>query len=70
MNQQFYVIGGQYRDMAFAQLVAGTSRIEGPFRSYEEAERVWKSHAMESRSDACTRYTIVASAANPRRQAA
>ena len=70
MNTQFFVIGGEYRDMRFTDLVSGTSRIEGPYRSYEEAEQVWKNHAMESRSNACTRYTIVASATNPRRQAA
>ena len=55
MNTQFFVIGGEYRDMRFTDLVNGTSRIEGPYRTYEEAEQVWKSHAMESRSNACTR---------------
>jgi hypothetical protein len=64
------VIGGQNRDKGFTDLINGTSRVEGPFRNYSDAERVWKSHTEETRSDAQTRYTIVTCAANPRRQQA
>ena len=68
MNQQFWVIGGTYRDLTFSQLVDGTSRVEGPFPTYETAQRVWKERALESRSEACTRFTIAGQAMDPRRQ--
>jgi hypothetical protein len=69
-TQQYWVVGGRYNDMSFSQMVEGTKRIEGPFRNYTEAEAAWRAHTDETRSDACIRYTIVACAPNPRRQAA
>jgi hypothetical protein len=69
-TQQYWVVGGRYNDMSFSRVVDGTQRIEGPFNSYTEAEQAWKAHTNDTRSDACMRYTIVACAPNPRRQAA
>lgn len=69
MTQQFWVIGGEYRDLTFTDLVSGTSRIEGPFPTYEAAQRVWRDRTQESRSIACMRFTIASQASDPRRQA-
>jgi hypothetical protein len=70
MNQQFWVIGGTYRDLTFSQLIDGTSRVEGPFQTYEAAQRVWRECTQASRSEACTRFTIAGQVTDPRRQAA
>jgi len=68
MNQQFWVIGGEYRDLTFSQLIDGTSRVEGPFQTYEDAHRVWRDRTKASQSEACTRFTIASQASDPRRQ--
>jgi hypothetical protein len=70
MNQEYWVIGGTYRDLTFSQLLDGTSRVEGPFPNYDAAQRVWKERTLASRSEACTRFTIASHAQDPRRQAA
>jgi hypothetical protein len=69
MNQQFWVIGGEYRCLEFRELANASAPI-GPFASYEEAEQVWRTQAEQTRGDATTRYTIVTTAPNPRRMAA
>ena len=68
MNQQYWVIGGEYRDLDFAELIEGTSQVEGPFNSYEAAHRVWRDRTVASKSEACRRYTIACHASDPRRQ--
>lgn len=67
MSQQFWVIGGEYSCLEFRQ-IDGAPRTLGPFESYEAAEKVWRDRAESSRSSASTRYSIVTTAANPRRQ--
>ena len=37
MTTQFWVIGGDYSDADFARPVDGTTRVHGPFGSYQEA---------------------------------
>jgi hypothetical protein len=70
MSRQYWVIGGEYQCVEFQEVVPGTERLFGPYRSYEEADRKWRERASASRSSATTRYSIVSSAPNPARQQA
>jgi hypothetical protein len=63
MHRQFWVIGADYGDIDFTRPVDGTTRVHGPFGSYEEATTVWREQAMESRYKALTRYVIVSDVA-------
>ena len=62
MQQQFWVIGADYRDLQFREVVDGTSRVHGPFGTYRDAASVWRQDAMATRYKATTRYTIVVNA--------
>ena len=66
MEKQFWVIGGEFRCLAFRE-IAGAPSTLGPFENYETAEKVWRDRTEASRSSAATRFTIVENAANPRR---
>ena len=68
MPKQYWVIGGEYQDADFHQIEDGSYRVFGPFRSYEDANEVWRQRSEASRSRAYTRYSIVANALNPARQ--
>jgi hypothetical protein len=63
MRRQFWVVGADYGDIGFTRPVDGTTRVHGPFGSYQEATVVWREQAMESRYRALTRYTIVSDGA-------
>jgi hypothetical protein len=63
MHRQFWVIGADYGDIDFTRPVDGTTRVHGPFGSYQEATIVWREQATGSRYKALTRYTIVSDAA-------
>ena len=62
MQQQYWVIGADYQDMKFAEVIDGTSQVMGPFREYREAASVWREQAMATRYRATTRFTIVVNA--------
>lgn len=68
MPKQFWVIGGEYQCVAFQEVVPGTERVFGPFRTYEEANGTWREKSLENRANATVRYSIVASAPSPARQ--
>ncbi len=59
MTKQYWVIGGEYRDTGFQHIVDGTSRVYGPFTTYDEARSAWRDQANETRHLATTRFTIV-----------
>ena len=67
MMQQFWVIGAEFISVDCDAQVPGTSRVFGPFQSYGDAQEVWRERSLASRSQATTRYSIVANAANPAR---
>jgi hypothetical protein len=62
MLQEFWVIGGKYRDIDFRALEAGGGELYGPFSSYDEAHRSWVDRTRATRSLAEVRYQIVATA--------
>ena len=57
---QFWVIGGEYADKAFSEIVPG-SDVErlGPFPSYEDAYEVWHRRAWETVDKCAVRYRII-----------
>jgi Domain of unknown function (DUF4170) len=62
MQQQYWVIGADYSDMQFNEVVDGTSQVIGPFIEYREAASAWREQAMATRYKATTRFTIVVNA--------
>lgn len=64
MPKQFWVIGAEYRDTNFDQLIEGTSRVYGPFAEYDRAKEIWRERSLASRCEAATRYTIVTNGAS------
>jgi len=55
---QFWVVGGEFLDTAFAQL-DGPAEAFGPFANYDEAYRMWEERSVETKRHAHRRYTIV-----------
>jgi len=64
MARQFWVIGADYRDMDFSEVVEGSSKVLGPYADYRDANNAWREQAMATRYKATTRFTIVVNAAN------
>ena len=62
MQQQYWVIGADYRDFNFKDIVDGTSCVLGPFSDHGHATSAWREQAMASRYKATTRFTIVVNA--------
>lgn len=67
MIQEFWVVGGDYRDATFADLHNGSGELYGPFPSYDAAMTSWRERTAETRSQATVRYSVVVTA--PRRAA-
>jgi hypothetical protein len=68
MPKQFWVIGGEYQCVEFQEVIPGSERVFGPYRSYDDANQVWRERSLASRSQATTRYSIVSSTPNPMRK--
>jgi len=49
MQKQYWVIGGEYRDTDFDDMDPAISTVHGPFRDYDEANRVWRERSMATR---------------------
>lgn len=60
MSSQWFVVGGDYTDTSFSQVVGGTEEERlGPFSSYDQARTAWQQRAWAT-VDSCTkRYRIV-----------
>lgn len=58
MPSSYWIIGGEYTDTEFRQLVAGTERVIGPYPSREAALPVWRELADRTKANCCARYTI------------
>lgn len=65
MPQQYWVIGGEYRDGDFRELASDDGRVYGPFGSYEEAHGVWRERSVQTRPIALMRFSIVTNARAP-----
>jgi Domain of unknown function (DUF4170) len=62
MIQEFWVVGGRYRDASFADLQEGSGELFGPFLSYGEALASWRERTATTRAQATVRYTVVVTA--------
>ena len=58
MSQRYWVIGGEYRDPAFCDLVPGTECVAGPYADEARAKTEWTRLTFRDRCPASTRYTI------------
>jgi len=59
---EYWVVGGSYRDADCAMLNEGGGEIYGPFASYDEAFSSWRERAALTRSQAAVRYSVVVTA--------
>ncbi len=56
----YWVVGGEYKDTTFRELIPGkTEERLGPFASYEEAHKVWATRAWATVDNALMRFRIV-----------
>jgi len=62
MSQEYWVVGGRYRDSSFADLEDGKGELIGPFPSYRAAIVSWRERTEATRSLATVRYTVVVTA--------
>ncbi len=58
MHTKFWVVGGEYTDTRFAEMVEGTREIFGPFQDYDAARQVWRERAHATKASATRRFTI------------
>jgi hypothetical protein len=68
MQEEFWVVGGNYRDTSFTALAEGGAEAYGPFARYEDALHSWSDRSNRNRPVAAVRYSIVVTA--PRGRAA
>jgi hypothetical protein len=57
-NTQFWVVGGDFRDTAFVEMLEGTGRVMGPYTDRDTATQAWREIAQATRSACNTRFTI------------
>jgi hypothetical protein len=62
MREEFWVVGGSFRDVSFAALDRETGELHGPFPTYAEALACWRQRTDATRPQATTRFTVVTSA--------
>ena len=58
MGQRYWVLGGEYRDCRFDEVVPGTEEISGPFPDFNRAQTEWTRLSFRDRLGATTRYVI------------
>ena len=63
MTQEYWVVGGSFRDVNFADLEEGRGELYGPYPSYREALQSWRNRSTETRAEATKRYSVVVTAA-------
>ncbi|MBI1774384.1 MAG: hypothetical protein HYR63_03460 [Proteobacteria bacterium] len=55
---RYWVLGGEFADSCFKQIVAGTEAVFGPFDRYEAALAKWRECALATRVHAQVRFSI------------
>ena len=58
MGQRYWVIGGEYRNCQFDEVVPGTEEIAGPFPDAVRARTEWQRLTFRDHCGATTRYSI------------
>lgn len=59
MANRFWVVGGEYTDSRFEDIVEGTEKMFGPFPSRDDALQTWRRVADETRSLCLARFVVV-----------
>lgn len=59
MSNGFWVVGGEYTDCRFEDLVGGTEKMFGPYPSRDDAIQAWRRVAEETRCLCMVRYVVV-----------
>lgn len=59
MANRFWVVGGEYTDSRFEDIIEGTEQMFGPFPSRDDALQVWRKVADETRCLCLARYVVV-----------
>ncbi|MCP4380265.1 MAG: DUF4170 domain-containing protein [Hyphomicrobiales bacterium] len=62
MQQEYWVVGGRYRDTSFTTLAEDGVEAYGPFAGYDEALKSWSDRNDGTRAQAAVRYSIVTTA--------
>jgi len=55
---QFWVVGGEYKDTHFVEVLGPGEEWVGPFADYESARKEWAKRAWGTVDEAHTRYRI------------
>ena len=58
MGQRYWVLGCEYRDCRFDEVVPGTEEISGPFPDLNRAQTEWTRLSFRDHLGATTRYVI------------
>ncbi|MBV6631918.1 MAG: hypothetical protein KI792_02665 [Alphaproteobacteria bacterium] len=58
MGERFWIVGGEYVDTKFEQIVEQTRRVVGPFDCYRQARKEWQALSEASRSICTARFSI------------
>jgi hypothetical protein len=58
MTTRYWVLGGEYRNCRFDEVVPGTEEISGPFPDLNRAQTEWTRLSFRDRLGATTRYVI------------
>ena len=57
-ESRYWVVGGEYRSLAFDEVIDGTQRLIGPFERRDAAELSWREVSEAHRSHCTVRFTI------------
>ena len=58
MSDKFFVIGGEYSDTSFENLIEGTGEVHGPF-DQKEADEKWRALTGKTVDHCMVRYRVV-----------
>jgi hypothetical protein len=58
MCVKYWIVGGEYTNTEFSELVNGTARVKGPFLDRDAAVQAWRRLISETRHQCLARYTI------------
>ena len=58
MGQRYWVIGGEYRNCEFDEVVPGTETMHGPYDDEVKARTEWQRLTFRDHCGATTRYSI------------
>jgi hypothetical protein len=58
MNTSYIVTGGIYTDTNWTTLVPGTTEYYGPFNTYQDAVKIWRSRMGWMIDNACHRLFV------------